>query len=1243
MPAKKNAKSRTKPDGKKASSASKGQLDPRGNRNTRQRAGKKNPAAQSKREVQETAAAIVGEAREGDSRLAVVGLGASAGGLDAFRRFLSAMPDDTGMAFVLIQHLDPTHPSLTAELLGNHTRMGVLQVEDEMRAEPNHVYVIPPNKYLTISGQTLHLTDPVERRGVRVPIDFFFRSLADDQQERAIGIILSGTGTDGTLGAREIKAAGGMVMAQAPEFAQYDGMPRSVIASGAVDYVLPVEKMSEVLGRYARHWYVNGAPVPAPVAEKAPDHLTTITGLLRARLKFDFSSYKKGTLTRRIQRRMGLNHVQDVGDYVEMLRQDRDEVTALYKDLLIGVTNFFREPKAWEALEEQVIKRLVREHDVASPIRVWVPGCATGEEAYSIAILLTEEMQEAARVCGVNIFASDIDQDALGFARAGVYPENIAAHVSRERLRRFFTKGQHTYRVNKDIREAVIFAEQNLIRDPPFSRLDLISCRNLLIYLEPEIQKKILTVFHFALREGAYLILGNAETIGHQYDLFRPASRKWRIYRRVGAERHAKVELPVRHADIPRMAPEAPPQAEERRTRRLAALAQQALIQRYAPASVLVNRMGEVLYLNGPVDDYLQLPTGELGPNLIAMARPGLRSKLRSAVHQATQEDRPVTVTDGRVRRSQKYFPVRFTVEPLPQHDGTEGLLLVAFDEAGPGERQVRLVYVERPETEPTDTPATAKEWEAVIHHLEGELTSTREDLHTTIEELETTNEEFRATNEEVTSINEELQSTNEELETSKEELQSMNEELQTLNSQLESKVGELEVTNNDLQNLLTSIDSPVLFLDRGLRIRRLTPTAAQLFRVIETDIGRPFGDFAKNVTDEDLVSDAERVLKHLTPIEKEVQDGEGRWYLRRVVPYRTDDDHIDGVVITFADITARFRAAEFIRLTIEAAPLACVMVNPAGQIALVNSETEGVFGYDRGELVGQSVEMLVPQPLRVQHAKDCSAYAADPVERSMGTRRDLSGLRRDGSEFPVEISLSPVETPQGPHILATITDVTQRKRAQERLEASLQEKESLLREVHHRVKNNLQVVSSLLDMHAHTVSDPNVLDAFSDVSERVRSIALIHERLYQSENLASVDLAAYARSLLETLWHAHGTEKVRLTLALQELTMPVGPAVPLGLILNELATNALQHAFRDREVGEVRVGLEYDPATGGVCLSVRDDGAGLPPTLDWREPPTLGLRLVHMLARQLRGTVELGEGEGAGTEFRVRFVLEEK
>ncbi|MGH8567021.1 MAG: CheR family methyltransferase, partial [Gammaproteobacteria bacterium] len=701
---------------------------------------------------------------------------------------------------------------------------------------------------------------------------------------------------------REIKAAGGMVMVQSLETTAFDGMPRSAISTGMVDYVTPIENMPQVLAGYVRHWYVNGAAPPAPVAEKAPDDLHVVIGILRAHIKYDFSCYKKGTLTRRVQRRMGLTHMEKMGEYIEILRRDKEEVKALYKDLLISVTNFFREPESWEALARYAIAALVREHDDETPIRVWVPGCATGEEPYSLTILLCEELRRADKVSALQIFASDIDLDALAFARAGIYPENIAADVSPERLRRFFVKGEHTYRINKDIREAVVFAEQNIVSDPPFSKLDLISCRNLLIYLEPEVQQKILSLFHFALREDGYLFLGGSETVTQGDDLFKAVSRKHRVYRRVSRPGYVRADLPSAGPRQPAVAVQAQATAVDRRAQRLTAVAQQVVAQRFAPACVLINRKAEVLYLNGPVDRYLQLPSGELGAELAAMARPGLRARLRTAVREAIQTDRPVALGGVRIKKNGGYFAARLIVDPLRHPPEVQGLLLVAFDEED-GDHRPRLAEIASPEP-PREENESAADYEAFIHQLEEELRAAREDLQSTVEELETANEEFKASNEEITSVNEELQSANEELETSKEELQSLNEEIQTVNNQLEQKVTELEASNNDLNNLLASTDIATVFLDRGFCLKRFTPATKRLLRVIETDVGRPISDFALNFTDPDLLPDAERVLNRLAPIEREVQGVEGRYYLRRILPYRTEDDRIVGVVVTFDDVT---------------------------------------------------------------------------------------------------------------------------------------------------------------------------------------------------------------------------------------------------------------------------------------------------------------------------------------------------
>jgi two-component system CheB/CheR fusion protein len=829
---------------------------------------------------------------------AVVGIGASAGGLEAFKRFFSAMPGKPGIAFVLIQHLDPTHESLTSELLARHTQMTVVEATDDLQIEPDHVYVIPPNHYLALSGDKLRLSEPPEHRGMRLAVDFFFRSLAHDRHERAIGVLLSGTGSDGTNGVREIKAAGGMVMVQEPETTEWEGMPRSAIATGVVDYVLPVEQMPKVLNRYVRHWYVKGAP-PAPATEKAPDHLTTIIGILRSRANYDFGGYKHGTLIRRIQRRMGLNHIPNMKEYIEYLRQSQGEVASLFKDMLISVTSFFREPKAWEALEETVIGPLVAAHGPDKPIRVWSAGCATGEEAYSLAMSILSHAQKQDQVFDIHVFASDIDHDALAFARAGVYPESIAADVPRHLLRRYLIHGEHTYRVNKEVRDLVVFAEQNVISDPPFSKLDLISCRNMLIYLEADVQKRILSLFHFALNEGGYLFLGRSETVNQQSTLFEPVSRKLRLYRRLGGRKAGPIGLPHYssdqvHAKLPAL-PEPP-------TRRLTTLAQEILARRFAPACAIVNRKLEVIYLHGAVDAYLQLPSGEPAADLAGMARDGLRTRLRASVHKAMQENRRVTAGGISLKRGAESITARITVEPLKKEGEREGLVLVVFEEEHDRSRPAASPRAE------LSAPAHAMDgdYELIISQLEDHLRTTREDLQSTIEELETSNEEFKAANEEVTSVNEELQSTNEELETSKEELQSLNEEMQTVNHQLEQKIAELESTNSDLDNLLSITEVATILLDRELRIKRFTSATAKLFRVIESDIGRPISDLAKSFTDEELLSDAQRVLESLTPLTKEIQDNNGRSYLRRIVPYRANDGRIEGVVITITDVTDR-------------------------------------------------------------------------------------------------------------------------------------------------------------------------------------------------------------------------------------------------------------------------------------------------------------------------------------------------
>jgi chemotaxis methyl-accepting protein methylase/C4-dicarboxylate-specific signal transduction histidine kinase len=816
----------------------------------------------------------------------IVGVGASAGGLEAYKAFFSAVPAESGMAFVLIQHLDPTRESLTAELVGTYTRMSVVQAADGMQVEPNRVYVIPPNAYLSIRQRILRLSAPTAPRSLRMAVDFFLYSLAADQPEHAIGIILSGTGSDGTLGLKEIKAAGGMTMVQDPRSAQHDGMPRSAIASGSADYVLPAERMAAALLAYLRHAgrAPGGTAAPPP---DAPQPLAAVVEVMRERAKFDFSGYKKGTLLRRIRRRMSLRHLGELSEYVKVLRGDPVEVSALFQDLLINVTSFFREPAAWQVLQEQVIRPLVAAKAPSALLRAWIPACASGEEAYSLAILLLEEIEAAGKACRLQVFASDVDVEGLATARAGIYPEGIAAHVSARRLSRFFVKGEHRYQVSKELRDAVVFAQQSLVSDPPFSRLDLISCRNLFIYLEPALQDRLLPLLHFALLQGGCLFLGRAEGIGPHEDLFEPISSKWRIYRRVGPTRPERLRFPLaapavstvtrgRTATLP-----SPP--------RVAALAQQLLLQRYAPACVVIDRTGEILYFHGQTDDYLAQPSGLPTRDLIALARRGLRARLRGAIQDAVRDRRRIVVPGVLVRRGRTLRRVTTTVEPFDAaHAGGEGLWLVSFQD----EPEAAASAVARPAAEGGAGDG------ALVQQLEEELTSTRDDLQHTIEDV-------RAANEELMSVNEEFQSSNEELETSKEELQSLNEELTTANAQLEGKIGELEAANNDLDNLLTSSNVATLFLDTHLSVRRFTPAATRLFDLSPSDIGRPLANVVRHFTDATLLSDAAAVLHRPITPQTEVQTRDGRWYVRQVLPYRTRDHRTEGVVITLSDVAA--------------------------------------------------------------------------------------------------------------------------------------------------------------------------------------------------------------------------------------------------------------------------------------------------------------------------------------------------
>jgi len=841
----------------------------------------------------------------------VIGIGASAGGLEAFQKFFDALPADSGMAVILIQHLDPTHQSMMVELLAGHTPMTVQHAADGMRVERGCVYVIPPGVYLSMREGALRLSTPRERHGARLPFDFLLHSLAEELGERAICVILSGTGADGSLGLKSVKEKCGLVIAQDPDEAAFDGMPRSAIMTGAVDLVLPVAEIPEALVKYGRRMVLTWARNGRGPADAGQEWVPEIIDLLRAKTSHDFTLYKPGTLQRRIERRMAMATIEtdDMDRYLDVLRSDTGELDLLAKDLLINVTSFFRDPKVFDLLAEKIVPDLVRRQTPDLPLRVWVPGCSSGEEAYSLAMLLREGMTAAKRTLKLQIFASDVDPDAVAVAREGLYPETIEADVSPERLARFFTKEDSGYRVVPDLRGSVVFTIQDLLADPPFSRLDLISCRNLLIYLQPEAQKKVISLFHFALREGGILLLGSSETASNAEGRFEVIAKSERLYRHIGRSRPGELDFATNAADGVRV-PTRPGQGHPPLQQAgLADLCRRLVLETYAPAAVLINRKYECLYSLGPTDRYLRVVPGHPSNDVVAMAREGVAARLSAAIQQASQQNARVVVAGGRMNRDDDVPSFNIAVQPVPNEGGE--LLLVSF--------------IDEPKRKRKRGRAGGAQDASRVAELEEELKVTRAEVEAAIRKLEVSGEEQKAINEEALSVNEEYQSTNEELVTSKEELQSLNEELTALNSQLQEALERQRTTSDDLQNVLYSTNVATIFLDGDLNIRFFTPATKALFSVIPGDVGRPLADLSSLAADSTLLADARAVLRTLAPIEREIKAYTGAWYVRRILPYRAQDDGVEGVVITFTDITDRRHVSDALETARRQAQLANV------------------------------------------------------------------------------------------------------------------------------------------------------------------------------------------------------------------------------------------------------------------------------------------------------------------------------
>ena len=914
----------------------------------------------------------------------IVGIGASAGGLAAFEAFFSGMPTDTdsGMAFVIVQHLAPDHKSILTDLIQRYTRMQVSEVEDGMEVKPNCTYIIPPNRDMAFLNGSLQLLEQTSPRGQRLPIDFFFRSLAQDQHERAICIVLSGTGSDGTAGVRAVKDEGGMVMVQSPESAEYDGMPRSAIATGLVDYELPPVEMPSQLIAYVLHAFGSPnrlAPSPLPNTDNT---LKKIFVLLRIQTGHDFSQYKPSTIHRRIERRMVVHQIETMDNYFKYMQQNPAEVEAIFRDILIGVTNFFRDPEAFEAIEEQVIPLLFTGRLKDEVIRLWVPGCSTGEEAYSLAILLAERQAMLEQSFKVQVFATDIDSHAIAVARAGIYPASVAADITPVRLARFFVAEADgkSYRIHKGIRDMLVFSEHNVIKHPPFSKLDLISCRNLMIYMDGDLQRKLISLFHYALKPGSFLFLGTSETVGEFVDHFVTLNRSLKIYQRNADIRITDRRLlsriipPLTAIDVVRQHVAGKTAFPIKLP--LRELTEQAILQEVITAGALVNRQGDILYFHGHTGLFLEPSPGEAGSiNILKMARDGLQRELTTALHKAAGMKAAVYCRCMRVKTDSGFIAVNLSVRPVETDTpGTSEtpLYLIILEKAPPFDHKQAPQAAFPPDTEAEGIDVDT---DARIRALQHELQAKGDYLQATTEELETSNEELKSSNEEMQSMNEELQSTNEELETSREELQSVNEELATVNTELETTVADLSRSNNDMNNLLAGTGIGTVFVDHHQRILRFTPDASGITNLILSDLGRPIGHIVSNLSDyDDLVSDIQAVLDTLIPRDTEVQTNTGVWYRMHIQPYRTIDNVIEGAVITFADITEMKQTRDQLRKANDLLRLAVVVhdANDAitvqdlsGRIIAWNPGAVRMYGWSEAEALKMNVRDRIPEGLR--------------------------------------------------------------------------------------------------------------------------------------------------------------------------------------------------------------------------------------------------------------------------------------
>jgi len=1185
----------------------------------------------------------------------IVGVGASAGGLEAFRSLLQALPAKTGMAFVLVQHLDPEHESLLTRLLSHATRMPVTEVVEGVAVEPNHVYVIPPNKALGIRNGILHLLARKRQQPKHMPIDAFLNSLAEHEGDRAIGIILSGVATDGTAGLAAIKAAGGITFAQDGKSAKYDGMPRSAIAAGCVDFVLPPEGIARELKRISLHPYLGMRERPRTsirAGDRTQD-LLKIFALLRNATKTDFNNYKRSTINRRIARRMVLHKISGLRQYLKYLHEHRAELMALYEDLLIHVTSFFREPETFRALKETVLPRILRSKAPGEPFRIWVAGCSTGEEVYSIAITLLEYLQQRASSVPIQIFGTDVSDTALEKARVGLYSESSLSGVSATRLRQFFVRADGGYRITKAVREMCVFARQDITKDPPYSRLDLVTCRNVLIYMEPVLQKKVMTVLHYALNPHGFLVLGRSESISGFSELFTTVGRKHKIYSKKSSGKRAGLDMP---APYPQQAAKETSEADSAARFDPQKEADRIVVSQYAPAGLVASSDLQILHFRGNVAPYLSPSPGQATLSLLRMVRPEFAVELRTAIHRAGKQDTPIRKEGILIKRNNHLNEVNLEVVPF-KGLADERFFLVLFQENHGADS-----------AEPGPTAARAKSphsGQGEAARLQRELETTKGHLQSIIEEHEATNEELKSANEEVLSSNEELQSTNEELETAQEELQSSNEELITINEQLQNRNQELSQLSDDWTNLLGGLNIPIVMLGKDRRIRRFTAPAEKLLNLIPADIGRFISNIRPNVRIPDPDKLITEVIDHVAQKEVEVQDRDGRWYSMRMRPYRTADNRIDGALMIFIDIHGLKTTQDALReqnsfsaAVMESSGALVFLTDADGRVGAFNRACQIVSGYTRDEMVGKIIweTPLAPKEEveRVRIIYRRLAGGAAPIQH------ETMWIAKNGSKRLISWNSAAIADATGHprHIVRIGTDITVRRE----IETALQTSETALRESQAQLQSLAAGLLAAQEEERARVAR----ELHDDISQKLAALNLDAESALRKEpegdgklrgelTRLSQRLRGILRDVDQTAYRLHPSalDHLGLSVALKsycadfsrqngiatrftERNMPRKIPPQLGLVVYRLVQEALRNIAKHS--GARRAAVSVSGKNGTILLSIRDTGRGF----DSSRPRKRGLGLISMeeRVRQSGGVFTLKTKPGEGVRIDARLPL---